>query len=79
MTSALEPTTPILSPVTATASAHGRRASPVQTRALTIASEVVGPTVEFVVTVTRQLVRSDVQARRIQAREAIDGRMEEVG
>src|SRR5215213_2664216 len=37
-TSALDPTAAIRSPRTATASAHGRRASPVHTRALTIAS-----------------------------------------
>ena len=42
ITSALEPTTASRSPFVSNASAHGRRSSPVQTRALTTAS-ALGP------------------------------------
>jgi hypothetical protein len=42
LTSALEPTASMRSPRTSTASAQGRRGSPVQTRALTMASAETG-------------------------------------
>ena len=54
--SALDPTALMRSPVMATASAQGRVASPVQTRALTMASCVMGTMVELVVVMVQPSV-----------------------
>ena len=69
--SALEPTALIRSPLTATASAQGRLASPVQTRALTMASCVVGTMVELVAVIVQPSVNG--------ARRSVERRMRQVG